>query len=83
VSISSTGYLPPSTDGDQVVFELTGQMLALNHALQLSGDRTAPERTRRAMSRLLGTPLPTRASCSSSDQGRMAAIEDRMTTICS
>lgn len=52
------GVLPPDTDADQVVFELTGQMLALNHALRLSGDRTAPDRTRWAMSRLLGRPLP-------------------------
>jgi AcrR family transcriptional regulator len=52
------GDLPPDTDADQVVFELTGQMLALNHALRLSGDRSAPDRTRRAMSRLLGRPLP-------------------------
>jgi AcrR family transcriptional regulator len=52
------GDLPPDTDADQVVFELTGQMLALNHALRLSGDRTAPDRTRRAMSRLLSKPLP-------------------------
>lgn len=52
------GDLPPTTDPDQVVFELTGQMLALNHALRLVGDRTAGDRTRRAMSRLLGRPLP-------------------------
>jgi hypothetical protein len=52
------GDLPPDTDVDQVVFELTGQMLALNHALRLSGDRTGPDRTSRAMSRLLGRPLP-------------------------
>jgi AcrR family transcriptional regulator len=53
------GDLPPDTDPDQLVFELTGQVLALNHALRLTRDRTAPERTRRAMSRLLGRPLPT------------------------
>jgi hypothetical protein len=52
------GALSPDTDVDQVVFELTGQMLALNHALRLSGDGNAPDRTRRAMSRLLGRPLP-------------------------
>ena len=52
------GDLPPTTDPDQVVFELTGQMLALNHALRLVGDSTAGDRTRRAMSRLLGRPLP-------------------------
>ena len=54
------GDLPPDTDADQVVFELTGQMLALNHALRLTHDRSAPDRTRRAMRRLLGRPLPTR-----------------------
>jgi AcrR family transcriptional regulator len=52
------GDLPPDTDPDQLVFELTGLVLALNHALRLTRDRTAPERTRRAMSRLLGRPLP-------------------------
>lgn len=52
------GDLPPDTDADQVVFELEGQMLALNQALQLHRDRTAPERTRRAMSRLLGHSVP-------------------------
>jgi AcrR family transcriptional regulator len=57
VRASDAGDLPPDTDADQLVFELTGQMLALNHALRLSGDRTAPVRARRAMSRLLGRPL--------------------------
>jgi AcrR family transcriptional regulator len=52
------GDLPPDTDPDQLVFELTGQVLALNHALRLTRDRSAPERTRRAMTRLLGRPLP-------------------------
>jgi AcrR family transcriptional regulator len=55
---AQAGDLPPDTDPDQLVFELTGQVLALNHALRLTRDRTAPERTRRAMSRLLGRPLP-------------------------
>jgi AcrR family transcriptional regulator len=58
VRANEDGDLPANTDVDQVVFELTGQMLALNHALRLSRDRTAADRTRRAMSRLLGTPLP-------------------------
>jgi AcrR family transcriptional regulator len=66
VRATDDGDLPADTDVDQVVFELTGQMLALNHALRLSGDRTAPGRTRRAMSRLLGMPLPARVSRASS-----------------
>ncbi len=49
--------LPPGTDPDQVVYELLGQMLALNLTLQLYRDRTAPDRTRRAMGRLLGHPV--------------------------
>ena len=53
----SAGDLPSDTDADQVVFELVGLMLALNRALQLYRDRAAPERARRAMSRLLGRPL--------------------------
>jgi AcrR family transcriptional regulator len=60
---AQAGDLPPDTDPDQLVFELTGQVLALNHALRLTRDRTAPERARRAMSRLLGRPLPAHASC--------------------
>jgi AcrR family transcriptional regulator len=52
------GDLPAETDPDQVVFELTGQVLALNHALRLTRDETAPHRTRQAMTRLLGSPLP-------------------------
>ncbi len=55
---AQAGDLPPDTDPDQLVFELTGQVLALNHALRLTRDRTAPDRTRRAMSRLLGQPFP-------------------------
>ena len=54
---AAAGDLPPETDADQVVFELNGQMLALNVALQLHRDRAAPDRTRRAMSHLLGHPV--------------------------
>jgi AcrR family transcriptional regulator len=50
--------LPPGSDADQVVFELVGQMLALNHALRLHRDPSAPDRTRRAMARVLGHPVP-------------------------
>ena len=53
----AAGDLPEGTDADQLLFELGGLMLALNHALQLYHDRTALERTRRAMSRLLGRPV--------------------------
>jgi AcrR family transcriptional regulator len=54
----AAGELPADADADQIVFELTGQMLALNHAFRLYRDHTAPDRTRRAMGRLLGHPLP-------------------------
>jgi len=57
----AAGDLPADTDADQIVFELTGQMLALNHAFRLHRDRSAPDRTRLAMGRLLGHPLPAAA----------------------
>ncbi|NDL60380.1 TetR family transcriptional regulator C-terminal domain-containing protein [Phytoactinopolyspora mesophila] len=47
------GDLPADTDSEQVVFELVGIVLALNHALQLNNDRRAPERARDAIARLL------------------------------
>ena len=48
------GDLPADTDPDQVVYELLGIMLALNHFLQLQHDPIAPARARRAVARLLG-----------------------------
>jgi AcrR family transcriptional regulator len=48
------GDLPQDTDADQLVFELSGVILALNNALQLHRDRRAPARARRALGRLLG-----------------------------
>jgi AcrR family transcriptional regulator len=50
----SDGDLSPDTDADQLVYELIAIMLALNHFLQLYGDRSAPVRARRALGRLLG-----------------------------
>ena len=41
-------------DPDQIAFELSGVAVALNQALQLFGDRAAPERARRAAERILG-----------------------------
>jgi hypothetical protein len=40
-----------------VVFEMSGVILALNNALQLHRDTTAPTRARRALGRLLGYPI--------------------------
>ncbi|WP_326556090.1 TetR/AcrR family transcriptional regulator [Micromonospora sp. NBC_01796] len=57
-----TGDLPAGTDPDQVVFELVGQMLALNHTLRLHRDRGGFARARRAMARLLGQPEATIAA---------------------
>ena len=51
------GDLPADTDADQLVFELTGVMMALNNALQLQRDTGAPGRARRALGRLLGRPV--------------------------
>ncbi|WP_338783093.1 TetR/AcrR family transcriptional regulator [Streptomyces sp. DG1A-41] len=50
----AAGDLPPDTDADQLVYELAGIMLALNHFLQLQHDHSAPDRARRALHRLLG-----------------------------
>jgi AcrR family transcriptional regulator len=48
------GELPPGTDPDQVIFEVTGHILALHHALRLTRDPAAPGRARHAITRLLG-----------------------------
>ncbi|MEU6232369.1 TetR/AcrR family transcriptional regulator [Kitasatospora sp. NPDC047058] len=55
----AAGQLPAEPDAEQVVFELTGQVLALNHARRLYRDRTAGDRARRAVRRLLGLPAAT------------------------
>lgn len=44
--------LPADTDIDQLLYEIVAIMLALNHFLQLRGDRQAPARARRALERL-------------------------------
>ncbi|MFF1615741.1 TetR/AcrR family transcriptional regulator [Amycolatopsis sp. NPDC058278] len=48
----SLAELPPDTDIDQLLYEIVAIMLALNHFLQLHGDRQAPARARRALERL-------------------------------
>lgn len=50
----SFGELPRDTDVDQLIYEIVGIMLALNHFLQLEHDSAAPRRARRALERLLG-----------------------------
>ncbi len=47
------GELPADTDPRQIAFELIGLYMGLNHAIQLERDPQAPERTRRALDRLL------------------------------
>lgn len=49
------GDLPANSDPDQILFELTGHILALHSALRLNRDPTAPDRARRAIARLLGS----------------------------
>ncbi|MEU9288948.1 TetR/AcrR family transcriptional regulator [Streptomyces sp. NPDC048275] len=49
----NVGDLPPETDPDQLVYELVGIMLALNHSLQLHRDKQASGRARCAVQRLL------------------------------
>jgi AcrR family transcriptional regulator len=50
----SFGELPRDADVDQLIYEIVGIMLALNHFLQLEHDSAAPQRARTAISRLLG-----------------------------
>ena len=49
----SAGHLAPDTDVDQLIYEIVGIMLALNHFLQLEHDDQAPARARRALKRTL------------------------------
>lgn len=49
----AAGELDPATDADQLIFELTGLMLSLNHSLQLYADPRARERARVGLARLL------------------------------
>ncbi|MFS8100627.1 TetR/AcrR family transcriptional regulator [Lentzea alba] len=49
----SFGELGAETDVDQLIYEIVGIMLALNHFLQLEQDSAAPARARRALERLL------------------------------
>jgi AcrR family transcriptional regulator len=48
----SDGDLPRDTDVDQLIYEIVGIMLALNHFLQLEHDAAAPARARQALDRL-------------------------------
>jgi AcrR family transcriptional regulator len=48
------GELADGTDADQLVFDLVGVMLALNHGLQLQRDRRAPMWARHSLRRLIG-----------------------------
>jgi hypothetical protein len=54
---TTAGDLPGDTDADQLVFEISGVILSLNHALQLHRDTRAPARARTALTRLLGYPV--------------------------
>jgi AcrR family transcriptional regulator len=54
---TEAGALPADTDADQLIFDINGVILSLNHALQLHRDTTAPTRARRALGRLLGYPI--------------------------
>ncbi|WP_433515098.1 TetR/AcrR family transcriptional regulator [Nonomuraea sp. CA-143628] len=52
----AAGDLPGGTEADLLVFELNGLVMALNHALQLHGDRQAVVWARRAVRARLGMP---------------------------
>lgn len=47
------GELPAGTDPEQLVFELFGVMMSLNHTVQLHADGSAVPRAQRAVHRLL------------------------------
>jgi AcrR family transcriptional regulator len=47
------GELPADTDTDQLVFEIFGVMMSLNHAVQLHSDSSAVLHAQRAVHRLL------------------------------
>lgn len=49
----AAGELPPTTDAEQVVFELIGIFMSLNQAVQLFGAKTASVRAERALARVL------------------------------
>ncbi|RKN12242.1 TetR/AcrR family transcriptional regulator [Streptomyces radicis] len=51
-----TGDLPADTDPDQLVFELYGVMMSLNHTTQLAPTPEAPTQATRAITRLLSPP---------------------------
>ncbi|GAB2823153.1 TetR/AcrR family transcriptional regulator [Lentzea nigeriaca] len=51
----SDGDLPADTDVEQLVYEIIGIMLALNHFLQLEHDSAAPARARKALDRLFSS----------------------------
>lgn len=57
----SRGELPAATEPEQLVFELYGVMMSLNHSLQLATDTSAVARAHRAVDRLLPAPAPERA----------------------
>ncbi|UED86664.1 TetR/AcrR family transcriptional regulator [Streptomyces profundus] len=50
------GELPPETDSEQLVFELYGVMMSLNHSIQLGADAAAAVRAGHAVAGLLGQP---------------------------
>ncbi|MFG1948635.1 TetR/AcrR family transcriptional regulator [Nonomuraea sp. NPDC048826] len=50
----AAGDLPAATDAAQLAFELQGIALVTNQMIQLHRDRSAPDRARRAVRRLLG-----------------------------
>lgn len=52
----STGELPAGTDPDQLLFEVTGAMLALNAGRRLHRDPTAAGRAAQVVHRLLQAP---------------------------
>ncbi|GAA2834792.1 TetR/AcrR family transcriptional regulator [Kitasatospora paracochleata] len=57
----AAGELPPTTDPDQLAFELAGTALSADQAIQLWHDPLAADRAHRAVTRLLASPPVTPA----------------------
>jgi AcrR family transcriptional regulator len=68
----SAGALPPGTEAEQLVFELYGVMMSLNHTIQLHATPEAPLRAHRAVTRLLAPGPPPPGATQPAPDGKLA-----------
>ncbi|ONK14669.1 TetR/AcrR family transcriptional regulator [Streptomyces sp. MP131-18] len=68
----ANGGLPRGTDPAQLVFELYGVMMSLNHAIQLHGDHAATTRATTAVARLLPREGPAARPAQPASGGKLA-----------